>query len=159
MINTNFGERLKEFRKVNKLSQKDVTYCTGVTVQDISAIENNKPYKNLNDLNLLRDFMTPTEEDTRALRRFRRLKHLQEVGRRMKQLRINKNIDEAELCWLLNTNLKTLKGIENGSILITSPNKYISDIREAYFQNGIMTEEEFNNIKITRDYIPKMIYL
>lgn len=148
------SQKLKKFIELNKMSQIDIAYCADVPPSSVSNLLYNKSRNEYYDGFIL-DFISGKSET--SLRRYRKLMKRKEVGRRLKENRLSKNISMTEIMFRLDVIHRVISDIESGRFDITTSNTNSKKMRELYFEKNIITREEYKEIANTKKFKPEPI--
>ena len=154
MKENKISEKIKKFIELNNLSQLDIAYCADVPPSSISNLLYNKPRNTYYD-GFIIDFISGKSES--GMKRYRKLMKRKEVGRRLKENRLSKNISKSEIMFKLDVIHRVISDIESGRFDITTSNKKSKEMRELYFAKGLLTVEEYKEIANTKKFKPEPI--
>lgn len=148
--------KLIRFRDMNNISQFDISFCCNVPNSVISDIVHGKK-TNIHYQGCVLDFISGKSEI--CIKRYKKLMRRKEIGRRLRDNRLSKNISLTDIMFKLDVIHKVISDIESGRFDFTSSSSVGKRMRQLYFDNGIITVEEYKEITNTRKLKPQLIII
>lgn len=148
--------KLIKFRDLNDISQIDIAYCCNVPNSVISDTIHGKKINNCYS-GMILDFISGKSEI--CIKRYKKLMRRKEIGRRLRDNRLSKNISLTDIMFKLDVIHKVISDIESGRFDFTSSSSVGKRMRQLYFDNNIITVEEYKEITNTRKLKPQLIII
>lgn len=148
--------KLIRFRDINNISQFDIAFCCNVPNSIISDIVHGKK-TNTHYEGCVLDFISGKSE--LCIKRYKKLMKRKEIGRRLKENRLSKNISLTDIMFRLDVIHRVISDIESGRFDFSSSSNASKRMRQLYFDNDIITEEEYKEITNTRKLKPELIII